>query len=725
MTTSGVERDRDTVASAFAEPADASDDVAGATHTAPWGRRVPPWLHPLAAALALPIALYLVLRPENYGLTPNGLDPVFYTGYTFNLDDMIAALGDRWYFVSRWSAYLPAHAIDALAGPTIGRLVWRLLLAATILLLVWELGRRYARNAAQQFLVGTLVLTMPIFVRAFFSDYVEYVVVALGTCLVAVCLRPGQTVRRAVAIGVLSGLVVVANPVSVSVVGLSVLTGLFVGVATWRRRFVLATVTGVAFVAVGIFGLVYFRARFGIDNVYKPTIDFLRTYRPPENDPWRSPHLTWLGAFTWIYVVPILLAGAVLAARVRGIVFDRVEKAALVLCAVQYATHWFDQFVRKGLTLEVSFYWSFAYPTFAIAMVLVVGRLTDGVRPRIVAGLGVTWILLLFVGVPDALRLPSAAGFAAVAVCSVALAGAVARKATWASVAVIVGLVGWTQIGAPGYVPSADTQMNASPRYDSLFRRGGDESEKVLAEAVWFEKQMDRVPGDPRASFVTVGGWASPITGLYAPHVTGRIVPVDGSRERLTPEAVLSLRRGQFPLLAVYGPKDDVARVLPTMARDLGPDLGATLLDATHDDALGYRLVVYATPDASTAPFTWPADILLVKSGQRSGTTVVARPGDVPGVITFGPYVPFRPGRYMATIRYSSSEPASRQVGGFDVSSIRTGVIADVLLPGTGGAEREVSVEFTSNDPAAQYELRSRWDGVGTFTVVNVSYAQP
>jgi hypothetical protein len=723
MTTSGVEPGRSTVA--FAEGAGAADDASGTTPAARWVRRVPPRLQPLVAALALPVVLYLVLRPENYGLTPNGLDPVFYTGYTSNLDDLIAALGDRWYFVSRWSAYLPPSAINALAGPIAGRLIWRLLLAATMLMLVWGLGRRYARRAAQQFLVGTLVLTMPIFVRAFFSDYVEYVVVALGTCVVALCLRPGQTARRAVAIGVLSGLVVVANPVSISAVGLSVLTGLFLGVTTWRRRLVLASLTGAAALAVGIFGLVYFRARFGIDNVYKPTIDFLRTFEPPENDPWRSPDLTWLGAFTWIYVVPILLAGAVLAARVRGIVFDRIEKAALVLCAVQYATHWLDQFVRRGLTLEVPFYWSFAYPTFAIAMVLVIGRLTDGVRPRIVAGICVAWIALLFGGVPDALRLPAAAGFGAVAVCSVALAGAVARKATWASAAIIIGLLGWTQIGAPAYVPANDRQMNASPRYDALFRRGGDESEKVLAEAIWFEKQMDRVPGDPRATFLTVGGWASPITGIYAPHVTGRLLPLDAARERLTPDAVFSLRRGQFPLLAVYGPEGDVARVLPTLVRDLGPDLGATLLDASHDDALGYRLVVYATPDSSTPPFTWPADILLVKSGQRSGTTVVARPGDAPGVVTFGPYVPFEHGRYVATIRYSSSEPPSQQVGGFDVSSIRTGVIADVLLPGTSGAEREVSVEFTSDDPAAQYELRSRWDGLGTFTVVSVSYTRP
>jgi hypothetical protein len=103
---------------------------------------------------------------------------------------------------------------------------------------------------------------------------------------------------------------------------------------------------------------------------------------------------------------------------------------------------------------------------------------------------------------------------------------------------------------------------------------------------------------------------------------------------------------------------------------------------------------------------------------------VVARPGDAPGVVTFGPYVPFPSGRYVATIRYSSSEPASTQVGGFDVSSTTTGVIADVLLSGTGGAEREVSVAFASDDPAAPYELRSRWDGVGTFTVVSVSYAQ-
>ncbi len=713
MTTSAVQRERD----ASERPTDSSRQQ----HPGGWpGRRPPAWVSVLGAAVALPAALYMILRPENYGLTPNNLDPVFYTGYASNLDDLMAALGDGRYFVSRWSAYLPAYVATELAGPIHGRLLLRLVLASAMLLVVWDLGRRRGRSVAQQFLIGTLVLTMPIFVRAYFSDYVEYLVVAVGVLLVGVCLRPSQSRRLAFLIGALAALVLVANPAAIGMVGLSVATGLWLGVRSWRERAIHALVSLGAFIAVGLAGLVFFRAKYGIENVYQPTIDFMRTYEAPENDPWRSPQLKWLGEFTWLYVVPILVIGALVVARARSITFDRIEKAALVLCSLEYATHWYDQFIRGGLTLEMSLYWSFVYPTFAVTLVLVVGRLTDGMRSEIVAGLGVAWIVLMFVGVPESLLLPAALGFALLAVVLAAAAALLARRVPWATVLLMVGLLGWVQIGAPRYVPTPDTQVNSSPYYDRVFRNGGSESEKILAETVWFEKQMDRVPGDAYAAFVVAGGWASPIVGVYAPHVTGRLVPLDPARERLTEQAVHEIKSGVRPVLAVYGPPADVERVVATFPADLG--IGTMILDETHRRALGYRLVVYTMPDEQRVPFEWKADLLRIQSGRLVGTTAVARPGDVPGVVTFGPYIPLRPGRYTATIRYSSTEPTGTPVGVFDVSSTATGVVASSALEGTGGTTREVTVEFAPTNAAAKYEFRSQWNGAGTLTVESVAY---
>jgi hypothetical protein len=671
-----------------------------------------------AAVVALPLVLYAVLRPENYGLTPNSLDPIFYTGYAINFDDIINAVGDRHYFVSRWSAYMPGYVADRLAGPIVGRLLWRLVLAAAILVSLWALGRRWKWTWAQRFLIGALVLTMPMFVRAFFSDYVEYFVVAIGICLVCLCLRERQTVWSALAIGAMAGSIVVANPVAVSMVGLCVLTSVVVGSTSWRGRAMIVGAVGVGCVVVVLGGLVVFRWRYGIDNVYQPSIDFIRSYSVVD-DPWRSPRLEWLGKFTWLYMVPVVLVTAVAISWRRRVEFDRIEKAALVLCAVQYATHWFDQFVRSGLSLEVSFYWSFSYPTLAVAAAVVIGKLTAGIRSTAVAALGAGWLALLLIGVPDPVRLPSGMLFALVVVCVLIGATAVARAAPVVPVVALVALLGWMQIGAPHYDPSSYTAINASPLYDQLFRKAGDTSETVLHEAVWFEDEMDNVENDASTSFVTAGGWSRAIVALYAPHVVNRLVELNDDRSALAPQSILDIRGGVRPILAVYGPEPDVARIVATFPRDLG--LGTKLLDETHADDLRYRLVVYAMPDATRFPFTWRADALPLLHGRLEEGRATVHPGDETGFVTFGPYTPIQPGRYTATITYSSTSPVGVHVGTFDVSPPAADGSTSVPLVGTGGVEAQTEITFTVSDPEARYEFRSWWDGVGTLAVDSVT----
>ena len=69
------------------------------------------WLWFVSYCAALPVALFLALQPERYSLTPNSLDPVFYTGYASNFDDVLNAAGDRHYFVTRWTAYYPVYLL--------------------------------------------------------------------------------------------------------------------------------------------------------------------------------------------------------------------------------------------------------------------------------------------------------------------------------------------------------------------------------------------------------------------------------------------------------------------------------------------------------------------------------------------------------------------------------------------------------------------------------------
>jgi MFS family permease len=690
--------------------------------TPSWRQRMPGVAKVGLAALGLPLVLYLVLRPENYGLTPNSLDPMFYSGYAINFDDLLNAVRDRHYFVSRWTAYYPGYIADRLAGPFIGRLLWRLVLAAGVTLSIWSLGRRLKWSRAVSVLVAVLVLTMPIFVRAFFSDYVEYLVVAVGICLVCATLRESQTILTGFIIGLLSGAVLVANPVSSWLVGLCGVTSLVIGARGVRQRLVLAVVISAGVAAVVVGGLVLFRWRYGIANVYKPSIDFARSHIADGAGQYKDFRLHWLGRFTWLYAAPILLAVAAVIAYRRTVKFNKVEVCALLLCGAQAAIQWINQFLFDGIDLEISFYWSFSFPTFAVALAVVVARLGAGARPSLLLTVGAGWVLLLLVGVPDVLRLPAGVFFAGLAVSVLALLAVVAGRSLLAPMIVVIAFVGWTQIGAPVYDPEAHVPYYVAPNYDQLFRKAGDASETVYHEAVWFSEKMDTIANDPSTSFAPLGPWGSTITGLYAPHVNDRLVDVDPDGAHLTVERVMQIKAGFRPILAVFGPPDDVARLIESFPADLG--VGTQLLDVTHQSALGYRLAVYAMPDATQLPFTWSSALLPIVNGRHVGDEVIVSAPDLPGFVTYGPYTYVPRGNYQVTLRYSTSTDPDVPVGSFEVSSPEeTELFASTPLSGTNGRVAEVTLTFSSPKELSRFEFRTSWSGVGELTVRDITLA--
>lgn len=702
------------------EPADhsgdslpARDDVDGASrHDVCW------WL---GGSLLLPLALYVAMRPENYSITPNSLDPVFYTGYSINFDDVLNAVGDRHYFVSRWSAYYPMYVAHALLGPLWGRLIWRWVLATLLVVAVWSLGSRLRWSRPQQVLAATVVLTMPMFVRAFMTDYVEYMVVALGLCLVVLCLRETQTWRTAAMLGVTVGLMLVANPLAIFPTAVACLTAFVLCRGGVRGRVMLVGVSLIGAVIVVLGGLVLFRWRYGIDNVYAPSIDFMRTYSG-DPDAWKSPRLDWMGRFLWIYSPPIVLVMGVSVARLRKLRWTRVEAASLAMSGAMYALQWYDQFVRQGDGLEVSYYWSFGYPALGIATAVVLGKLTTGVRPRVVVGLTLAWVVLLSVGVGPSLRLPAGLRFAVIVLGFIGASVALARRIVWIPVLSVLVALAWVQIGAPGYDPSTYFAINASPRYDLLFRQAGSASEKLLDEAVWFEANMDRVVNDAGASFVVAGGWSSSITGLYAPHVTGRVVQTEPGTGRLTEQTVREIKAGSRPIIAVYGPPAYVALIVGAIADQL--DVGQRVLDETNQEGLGYRLVVYTMPDAANLPFTWTGDSLRIASGAMVRESVRVTSPMTPGFVTFGPYVALHPGRYAVTLGYASEATGDDVVGDFDVFWLGGDRLAAADLSGTDGATSTVTIEFEVHDASRLWEFRTAWSGVGDLRIDSIRLAE-
>ena len=378
-----------------------------------------------AAALGLPLVLFALLRPEAYGLTPNGLDPAFYTGYAMNFDDVLNAVGDGHYFVSRWSAYYPNYLLDIIAGPSAGRLLLRLFLSSAVLLSIWSLRRSWSWG--QRILIGTLALSLPMFVRAFLTDYPEYIVVSLGICLVCLALRERQSIWSGLALGSLAGLMVVANPLAVTVAILPIAAAVGFGARGWRDRSLLVVTVAAGGVLVLGFGWLWFRWRYGIPNVYQPTVDFV-VDRAGVRDPLKSPRLDWMGRFTWLYSVPILLVGFAGLALLRKVRLGRTELVAIGLCATQYAYQWFDQFVRDGDGLEISYYWSYVLPATIAVLALAIGRVTKRARTSVLLVVAGAWCALMLAGVPQSLRLPAGLWFVVVVLVAIGVAAAVTLR---------------------------------------------------------------------------------------------------------------------------------------------------------------------------------------------------------------------------------------------------------------------------------------------------------
>ena len=267
------------------------------------------WATRSALATALPLLVFFGLRPDSFGLIPNSLDPFFYTGYAINFDDVMREIGDRYYFVSRWSSYYPAYLLTKVFGAVDGRLIWRLMLCVAILLSIWHLGRRWKWTIQMEMLVGLVVITMPMFARAFLTDYIEYTIVAYGIVLVIQCLEPRHSRVRSLFIGLMCGAIAVANPVAATICFAPVLGYFALSPKRGRGRIGEAAILALGAVGVVIFGLLLFRLRYGIPNVYRPSIEFARSHQH-FHDPLKAPRLDWLGQFTWLYIQPVLLAAS-------------------------------------------------------------------------------------------------------------------------------------------------------------------------------------------------------------------------------------------------------------------------------------------------------------------------------------------------------------------------------------------------------------------------------
>ena len=338
----------------------------------------------LAFAL-LPLAVYVVGRPDLFHMQ-HGFDPFVYRGYAEDLGTMLERIGDRHYFVTRWSLYLPARVCFVIFGTVVGYLVHHVLLLAlaVVPLAIWT-RERWGRGSA--LVVAAVVLCSPVVLRSIFTEYSDAVAVP---CLMAAEVlllarwRRSTGVVSSLGVGVLVAAAVIANPFSL---GPAVV--LLASWSVWqivRRRWwalVDLAVQALGFASTIAFGLVLFRWRYGIADVYAPTLDFVED--PHSTDPIAASNFDWLGSRLWIYLPLLLFVAwtAVWGARRRRPPAEQIVAVAAMSGTASMLV-WL-QFSGELLAFEVHFYWSYQVPTLLVMLAIVIGESWRDHKARIAA----------------------------------------------------------------------------------------------------------------------------------------------------------------------------------------------------------------------------------------------------------------------------------------------------------------------------------------------------
>ena len=556
------------------------------------------WIRLIAFSVLAPLVLYVVMKPDWF-YVENGVDPFFYTGYVQNFSAALHAGGVRHYFVSRWSIYLPQRALLAVTGdPKLAHLAFRWMGVTGIIGAVMVLGRRIWRplDAAA---IGILVVVMPMTIRAMFDNYTGSVAIPGGiVMLVAIALWPSS--RRAVAVAGLSlGFMVVANPFSLCI-GAAVLP-------FWLRRLDrarVATLMGIAAAGVLVVvlgGFVFFRLRYGVSDIYRPTVDFLRDHGS-ERGGLNSPRLLWLAYRLWIYI-PLLLIGAyVVLVRSYPVVFGPSQRFIMHVCTVQYGFQVVFELAFDGATLQLPYYWMYVLPATLLAFGVVLGALAQLINRWVlpIAACAIV-VSVPIIGSP----LPevfSSWWVALLAVTFVAYLGFfLMRSRGWVAALSVVAVTLALQFGSPRPEPTLPGEYPVAASYERAF--DGDDSIGVdsFESVTWFVEQMKTLSPAvvDSASFWFNEPNGSRMAAMYVAHVSGRWVdgnwsvirtvsseaafyeharadrlPTDGLA--LSGMLMEDLKTGSIPTIVILGSQADVGAVA-SMALTAAPDYRTVL----------------------------------------------------------------------------------------------------------------------------------------------------
>lgn len=575
----------------------------------PWriGRGSGSWLVD-GGIVALVVGVgFALFRPEWYA-NQNGLDPYFYTGLSLNFADSIAYGAEAHYFLSRWTLYLPELLSQRLLGASVGFVAARLLLLA-----IAGLGLARLRPPTSRRLdllpVAVLALFSPLVARSVFVDYSDAVVVPCGIAMVALAARGRVGLRTSAVLGILGAAAVIANAFAIAMVAITVCGYLARTVVRPRRLALQMLVVAVAGAAVVVLGLVFFRWRYGIENVYQPTFDFVRA-NAGSRDPLKSPRLQWLEYRLWIYLPPIVLGAAAALRAARLVRFGPGELVVLATCAVQYAFQVTYQFVFDGITLELGYYFSYMVPAFTAALAVVLYAVLQrcsaaaaGAVTAVIIGVLTAWRHL-----PE-VRLASWAAFAVGTVIVTLVSAALCRRAPAVLPCGVAAVALAAQLAPPGPEPFLRGELPVPAGYTTLYRPGPSSGVDRFRSASRFIHRMNTLDADVRrgAGWVIAGERGPQLAATYSVQVglPSRWLnpPLRRFEERgpvgVTRFAVDRFVDGGFTHVVVLCNPDELAGILTRLAV-LGVYLASPVLDY-RDAQASPETQIYVAPVAHIA----------------------------------------------------------------------------------------------------------------------------
>ena len=630
---------------------------------------------------------------------------------------MIAASGANHYFVSRWTAYAPTGILQNLFGIDAARLLVRWVWATLIVLAIFKLSP--IRRIDAKILASGVVITMPIFVRALFTDYTESTFVPALVLSALLAAWGNVAVRTSLLIGLLAAIAIVAN---VFAIVHYFPIGLLYAARVWlNSKSILKHITFacIAFGGVIGFGWLYFRLFYGLENVYEPTIRFafhLRNIR----DPLLAPTTDWILYYSWIYL-PILSVAVAVITYSNKLQRSAIREQLFILAAaiLGIIIQWSDQFLRGGGSLELSYYWSYGYWITVLPFLLILGsRLFPAYNQTyFIYMLFILWLSLLWLS--GTVAVPGGMPLLMMLLATLFVIAVIVQRYYLVALCIFIIAVAALQVFPPKYVTAHKYSTN--PFYNKLFHlsKSSHASNSFYEDVKWFTSAMQKTPNPALSAICTDGPWGGTIIATYAPQITGRLLKC--TFDDLVNQTIAELSRGQFPQIAVLGKRSYVLDVLIHISELIeGSDIIS--LDE-NSPGFQYSLGVLSLPSVETLPMRIYARDLPSLVGDTNGSSRYVQEGaHAKGYLNYGPYLRLDPGMYRVTFSYRSNLELSELVGWVDVFANESPEVRDVKkIYGTRGEIHNVEILLAVKNKKIRNEFRTYWNGHGFMELQSVT----